>query len=218
MERSWWPCALSSMLWRSSTCWRIRIRSKSLLMLSSTGVCVSISDFYGIIQLLRKHMCQLSTYMCGFMVMFLNHSGNLFQNFYQYLLDYAYDFLPFSLLYCSSMQCMTLNNFILCVVNVQATWALGVKQGYEVVFQGFFLLCFFVWRIKLSLTLQNTSWSFCLSAVVHEKMQPVLDLQVLSGDKLLIFHPWEGWIRQSICSPLEHERVLSGMWRQLLSA
>ncbi len=105
-------------------------------------MCVSISDFYGIIQLLRKHMCQLSTYMCGFMVMFLNHSGNLFQNFYQYLLDYAYDFLPFSLLYCSSMQCMTLNNFILCVVNVQATRALGVKQGYEVVFQVFFLLCF----------------------------------------------------------------------------
>jgi hypothetical protein len=51
------------------------------------------------------------------------------------------------------------------------------------------LLCFFVWRIKLSLTLQSTLWSFCLSAVVHEKMQPVLDLQVLSGDKLLIFHP-----------------------------
>jgi hypothetical protein len=87
-------------------------------------------------------MCQLSTYMCGFMVMFLNRYENLFQNFYQYLLDYAYDFLRFSLLYCSSMQCMTLNNFILCVVNVQATWALGVKQGYEVVFQVFFLLCF----------------------------------------------------------------------------
>ncbi len=148
-----------------------------------------ISDFYGIIQLLRKHMCRLSTYMCSFMVMFLNPYKNLFQNFYQCLLGYAYDFLSFSLLYGSSMQCTTLNTFVLCVVNVQATQDLGVKQGYKVVFQVFFLLCFFVWRIKLSLTLQSTLWSFCLSAVVHEKMQPVLDLQVLSGDKLLIFHP-----------------------------
>jgi hypothetical protein len=48
---------------------------------------VWISDFYGIIQLLRKHMC-------GFMVMLLNPYENLFQNFYQCLLDYAYDFLP----------------------------------------------------------------------------------------------------------------------------
>jgi hypothetical protein len=68
---------------------------------------------------------------------------------------------------------------------------------------------------SLEFGLANT---FLLCAVVLVKMQPVLDLQVLSEDKLWISHPWEGWIKLFICSPLEHERVLLGMWRQLLSA